>query len=120
MAAGRVGVLRKTLSEDQLARADKRIASFKPSRIDQEANGIFNSVPWAQPSQVADNGAKKANIVQTQTLLNELGYAVGAADGAIGPKTKNAILNFQRNNGMGETGVVNAELIERLENAAGV
>ena len=120
MAAGRVAVLRKTLSEDQIARADKRIASFKPSRIDEEANGIFNNVPWAQPSQVADNGAGKAVVIQTQTLLNELGYAVGAADGAIGPKTKNAILNFQRNNGMGETGVVNAELIERLENAAGV
>ena len=120
MAAGRVGVLRKTLTADQIARADKRIASFKPSRIDEEANGIFNNVPWAQPSQVANNGAGKAVVVQTQTLLNELGYAVGDADGAIGPKTKNAILNFQRNNGMGETGVVNAELIERLENAAGV
>ena len=119
MAASRVAVLRKMLSEEQVARADQRIAGFTPSRIDEEANGIFNNVPWAKPAQVASNGAAKASIVQTQTLLNNLGYAVGAADGAIGPKTKNAILNFQRNNGMSETGTVNAELIERLETAAG-
>jgi localization factor PodJL len=119
MAAGRVGVLRKTLPEDQVTRADNRIASFAPSRIDEEANGIFNNVPWAKPSQVADNSLAKTQVVQTQTLLNELGYAVGAADGAIGPKTKNAILNFQKNNNLSETGTVNAELIERLQMAAG-
>ena len=119
MAAGRVNVLRKTLSEEQIARADTRIAAFAPSRIDEEANGIFRNVPWAKPSQVVNNSAEKVGIIQTQTLLNELGYAVGAADGAIGPKTKNAILNFQRNNGLSETGSVNAELIEQLEMAAG-
>lgn len=119
MAAGRVGVLRKTLTDEQVDRADKRIAAFIPSRIDEQANGIFTNVPWAQASKVASTGASKAGIVQTQTLLNELGYAVGTADGAIGPKTKNAILNFQRNNGLSETGTVNAELIEKLEVAAG-
>jgi len=118
MAAGRVGVLRQTLGEDQIARADKRIAAFTPSRIDEEANGIFNNVPWARPAQVASRSANKENVVQTQTLLNELGYAVGEADGAIGPKTKNAILNFQRNNNMTETGTVSAELIDRLSSAA--
>jgi len=119
MAAGRVNVLRQTLSQDQIARADTRIAAFTPSQIDEQANGIFTDVPWATPAKVVNNSAAKSNIVQTQTLLNSLGYAVGEADGAIGPKTKNAILNFQRNNGLSETGVVNAELIESLEMAAG-
>ena len=119
MAAGRVGVLRKTLGEDQVTRADTRIAAFTPSRIDEEANGIFNNVPWTKPSQVANNSAAKAQVMQTQTLLNELGYAVGKADGAIGPKTKNAIMNFQKNNNLSETGTVNSELIERLQMATG-
>ncbi len=119
MAASRVSVLRKTLGEDKIARADTRIAAFTPARIDEEANGIFTNVPWAKPAKVANNGAEKSTIIQTQTLLNTLGYAVGTADGAIGPKTKNAILNFQRNNGLTETGTVNSELIERLEMAAG-
>lgn len=119
MAAGRVVVLRKTLTEDQVERADKRITAFTPTRIDEQANGIFKNVPWAKPSKVADNNLEKAGIIKTQNLLNEIGYAVGSADGAIGPKTKNAILNFQRTNGLSETGVVSAELIERLEIATG-
>ena len=119
MAAGRVGVLRQTLPAADVERADSRIAAFAPSRIDEEANGIFNNVPWAKPPQVASNNAAKAGIIQTQTLLNELGYTVGAADGAIGPKTKNAILDFQRVYGLEETGVVSAELIENLETASG-
>lgn len=121
MAAGRVGVLRKTLSEEQLSRADTRIAAYSPARIDEEANGIFNNVPWAKPAKnaAAANSAKAASIRQTQNLLNELGYEVGAADGAAGPKTRAAIKSFERSNGLAETGVVSSELIERLEFAAG-
>ena len=117
MAAGRVGVLRKTLSEAQISSADARIAAFSPASIDEQANGIFKDLPWVK-TKVADAG-NTGYVRQTQSLLNELGYKVGAADGAIGPKTRNAIMSFERVNGLPETGRVNAQLIERLELAAG-
>ncbi len=117
MAAGRVGILRKALSQEQLTRADARIAAFTPTPIDEQANGIFKDLPWVK-TKVADAG-QTGYVRQTQSLLNELGYKVGAADGAIGPKTRNAIMSFERGNGLPETGRVNAQLIERLELAAG-
>ncbi len=120
MAAGRVGVLRKTLSEAQVNSADARIAAFSPAAIDERANGIFKDLPWVKTKVADANGAGQSGYVrQTQSLLNELGYKVGAADGAIGPKTRNAIMSFERMNGLPETGRVNAQLIERLELATG-
>lgn len=121
MAAGRVGILRKTLAEAQITRADQRIASFTPARIDDAANGIFVDLPWAKSrsNKNAQKRAKNTAVVETQSLLNELGYDVGSADGAIGPKTRNAIKSFERVNGLPETGQVSADLIERLEIATG-
>jgi len=121
MAAGRVNILRKTLGEEQLSRADKRIAGFNPARIDEPANGIFTNLPWMDKAgaKLAQGSGATEAVRQTQALLGDLGYEVGAADGAIGPKTRNAIKSFERVNGLPETGQVNAELIERLETAAG-
>jgi len=59
-------------------------------------------------------------IKQAQTLLDQLGYDAGGADGSVGPKTRAAIISFERANGLPETGRINAELVDRLSLAAGV
>lgn len=52
-----------------------------------------------------------------QRRLNELGYKVGRADGFVGAKTRAAIRDFQRDNGLPEDGNANASLLERARRA---
>ncbi len=52
-----------------------------------------------------------------QTLLSDLGYKVGVADGIMGGKTKQAIKEFQRKQGLTENGKVSNQLISELNKA---
>jgi len=53
-------------------------------------------------------------VARAQTLLTGLGYDPGPADGKMGPKTRSAIVAFQRKEGLAETGRVDKALLERL------
>ena len=57
-------------------------------------------------------------VKSAQSLLNNLGYPVGTPDGAMGPKTRGAILNFQKDFGLEQTGKVNPELLSELQRAS--
>lgn len=111
-ASRRAGILAGQLSEADLAAAEARVKNFTPKRIDEQANGVFRDLPWATLA-----GAKQ-DVARAQTLLNALGYNVGTADGAMGPKTRNAIIEYERKNGLPETGRVDTTLLQRLELAA--
>lgn len=114
-AVSRRDALRETLDADQLDAIDARITAFAPRAIDEEANGIFNDVPWVKTSQ----GPSPNQVREVQTLLTSLGYQVGTPDGVMGAKTRTAITAFERASGLSETGEVDRELINRLSNAAG-
>ena len=116
-AKKRVEVLTDSMEPANLAAAQVRIANFKPVKIDEMANGIFRNVAWAKPS--TDNSEQVTQIKDVQTLLTDLGYDIGGADGSMGPRTRAAIISFEQANGMPETGRVNAALLDRLELAAG-
>lgn len=114
-AVSRKDALRESLSAGQLDAIDARIAAFAPRTIDEEANGIFNDVPWVKTSQ----GPSRNQVREVQTLLASLGYPVGTPDGVMGARTRTAITAFERASGLSETGRVDRELINRLSNAAG-
>ena len=117
-AQERRDILRDQLAAEDLSRADARISQFAPTKIDEAANGIFRDVPWI----VSDNPALSPTatlVKEAQSLLGELGYDAGVADGQMGPKTKAAIISFQRSVGLTETGEVTTALIDRMEIAAG-
>lgn len=59
--------------------------------------------------------ARHERVKEAQELLNKLGYEAGAATGFAGPKTRDAIWAFQRENTMAETGELSAELLRRLK-----
>ena len=59
-------------------------------------------------------GSKGDAVVKLQNKLNELGYSVGKADGDFGGKTEKAIKQFQKDNGLEETGVVDDETFSVL------
>ncbi|MEP3889052.1 MAG: peptidoglycan-binding protein [Hellea sp.] len=116
-AKTRIEVLTPTLGQADLASAKARVKTFKPVKIDDRANGIFRNVAWNTPKD--DAGEKVSQVRQVQTMLSELGYDIGGADGSVGPKTRSAIISFERSNSLPETGRVNTALIDRLELATG-
>ena len=62
----------------------------------------YNSSSSSNYSQSAD----VVSIYKVQVRLNELGYDCGTPDGAKGPRTTEAIKQFQRDNGLTADGVV--------------
>lgn len=66
-------------------------------------------------------GSKGDDVLALQQRLNALGYSVGTADGDFGGKTENALLKFQADNGLEQTGIYDAathELLYSPENNA--
>ena len=109
--------MKESLDQAELVAAVSRAEKFKPVKIDEAANGIFRNVAWAKPKD--DSGAQISQVRQAQTMLTDLGYEIGGTDGSIGPKTRAAIMSFERAHSLPETGRVNAALIDRLELATG-
>lgn len=60
-------------------------------------------------------GAKSAEVKELQILLGKAGYDCGGADGDFGSKTKNAVIQFQKANGLTADGVVGAATWAKLE-----
>jgi hypothetical protein len=52
------------------------------------------------------NGSKGNEIIELQKLLTSLGYDLGTADGKFGPKTKGAVIKFQKANKLVGDGIV--------------
>ncbi|WP_017932023.1 SEL1-like repeat protein [Robiginitomaculum antarcticum] len=113
-SASRAQQLSAKLTPDMRARMDSRIADFRPSDFSLSANGIFPNVPWEK--KVAVNNREK--VARVQTLLANIGYDIGGVDGAAGPRTRDAIREFERLNSLPITGKVSDPLLQRLENAA--
>ena len=108
-SAARAQQIAKELPADMLQRSNARVAQYKPADFDLAANGIFPNVSWEKKVSV-----NKQRVVQVQTLLTNIGYDIGGIDGAPGPKTRDAIKDFERANGLPETGQISDPLVERL------
>lgn len=54
-------------------------------------------------------------VKKVQKKLNKLGYNCGKADGIYGTKTKNAIKDFQSNEGMTVNGEIKKALLKKLK-----
>lgn len=65
-------------------------------------------------------GPTQSEVFEVQQTLAALGYDPGAPDGLMGRNTASAIVAFQRDNGLRQTGAVNDTLLNRLRNAARV
>lgn len=112
-AARRAAQLELELPGETLQRAKSKVASFAPSQFNPETNGIFKDLPWNKTPRM-DN-----TIANVQQLLLDLGYDAGVADGAMGPRTRDAIKAFERATGMPETGRVDDTILRTLKDVAG-
>ena len=64
------------------------------------------SVSPAQAATVLEVGSRGDDVVKVQKRLIQFDYLSGTADGKYGEETRNAVLRFQRNNGLTADGRV--------------
>jgi localization factor PodJL len=98
-----------------VAVADKTVAAWKPAAVNAEANDVTEQPTWHAEA----NSPNRELVSRTQGLLNKLGYDVGAPDGNLGDRTRDAIKKFQQRNGLDETGEVSIPLVTKLERLTG-
>lgn len=60
-------------------------------------------------------GARGDEVKKLQQVLSEKGYDVGAIDGVYGKKTKEAVMQFQKENGLKTDGIAGPETLSKLE-----
>ena len=88
---------------------DMPVAEDMPIVVDQP----FSEEELAEIE--AEQARQRAHV---QQVLIDLGYLVGAADGVFGPRTTQAIKDFQYKNGLAATGTANDETLALLEEMA--
>lgn len=59
-------------------------------------------------------GASGMGVMQVQAALNDVGFSVGAADGAFGPKTEGALKGFQKAAGLAVSGKIDKATLSAL------
>jgi Putative peptidoglycan binding domain len=71
--------------------------------------------PEPYPAQFEyDSGNGDSSVSQVQAALARKGYYRGAIDGSLGPTTRNALRQYQRNHGLDVTGRVDRPVIAAL------
>jgi localization factor PodJL len=110
-AAKRKDQIGARLGQPGLAEAEKLVASWTPKQPLPEANEVAELQEWAENSSTPNSSL----VSRAQSLLNKLGYEVGVPDGLMGARTREAIKNFERKNGLDETGKVTVPLVAKLE-----
>lgn len=74
-------------------------------------DGIIEAIAY---TNITIYQADAETIKEAQIVLTEKGYDCGAPDGIIGSNTRNAILNFQKDNQLFESGIVDDQLLKTL------
>ncbi len=120
-AAARRDAIAEQMDANTLVDAKLAAQTWSPKRGDPIANGNLSSLGnWSNASLASTNSASSgpqasAEIAKAQRLLRDLGYQPGPADGLMGPRTREAISDFQRTAGLTVTGAVDAQLLNTLE-----
>lgn len=111
-AASKRDEVAKALPPEQLKRAKAAAELWQAKALDPAANSADVPAAW-QEAPAAGVDVKKA-IGNVQAILNKNGYDAGKPDGMMGQKTKDAIVAFQKDNGMSPTGEVDRKLVQAL------
>ncbi len=72
---------------------------------------IFCSVSASALSKMGSRGSEVKNI---QTRLKKWGYYSGSVDGIYGTETKNAVISFQKKNGLTPDGIAGPKTLEKI------
>ncbi|MCD7059462.1 lytic murein transglycosylase [Pelagibacterium xiamenense] len=78
------------------------------------ADRILGAGPFVQPWPPNEVALNKAQRRELQTLLNSRGFDAGTADGVVGPRTREAIIAYQRSMGLTADGHASGALLAQL------
>ncbi|MDQ0998106.1 peptidoglycan hydrolase-like protein with peptidoglycan-binding domain [Phyllobacterium ifriqiyense] len=82
--------------------------------MDADANALNIPEQWREtPVKTGSLDMEKA-VRNIQLILNKNGYDAGGSDGRIGSKTREAIMAFQKDNGLKPTGNIDKDLVQNL------
>ena len=87
-------------------------------RKNQEVRSLESELIMPQNASIAAKEGKSVSRLsakQIQTALKNAGFYKGAIDGSLGPRAKEAIKNFQKENGLSPDGVVGKQTREKLK-----
>ncbi len=106
------------LEKAHLAAARLAVDTWKQTPLERAANEVEVNPSWTTD----EDTLSKANLVSepsdlvlnVQKLLGRLGYDAGSADGQFGPKTRDAVISFQKEAGLPATGKIDKELLKAL------
>ncbi len=107
------------LRRDFFLALDKRLSRPTVQRpvaapVASSATPVETSTPAGMPKGMHDTQMSTAEM---QTMLSQLGYQPGPADGVSGKRTIDALKKFQVANGLSATGVLDSETANRLRAA---
>lgn len=100
-------------------RTEQALETFQAD-FDLPQTGVADATTRAALDMVVNSpselsvGASGPEVNVLQRGLNELGFAAGPVDGQFGPRTQNAVSQFQTANGLQATGVADAETLSAL------
>lgn len=127
-AAKRLAKVKGKLLAEDLTRAKQLAETWRPVKAKFSANVVTPPIGgWQKPQTVKVRGTTQEHAgflpgpatKEAQKLLNAIGYDAGTPDGQMGPRTANAIKQFQTQHGYRPTGRVTPELLEQLRNLPG-
>jgi len=85
-------------------KTEQALKNFQ-DRFEVPSTGVVNTVTWKLLT---------SNVRAIQSLLNSKGYQVGTPDGTYGTSTMNAVLRFQRDNKLEQSGIVDPRTRQKL------
>ena len=114
------------LDASKLSVIKAEVAKWQPKKADPVANGDLSSIGGRVDTSASnasagdmtgsiETPAARNDVAQAQAALIKLGYNPGSSDGLMGPRTREAIVAYQRSAGLDETGNVNAATLKSLE-----
>ena len=108
------------LQPEQLQTAEDTTALWRARPVDAAVNVVELPEVWqidtqqtAAQAPLSEQDMRQA-VRNIQGILNANGYDAGPVDGIMGGKTRDAIIAFQRDNDLPQTGEVDRALVEKL------
>ncbi len=101
-----------------LACAQDVTGALRPDEMMLETPQLDNDSRDSDPAAAGDVALTEDDVQSLQETLKDLGYFFGPADGRKGPRTRTALRNFQRDQGIAVSGSFDDATMRRLNDQA--
>jgi peptidoglycan hydrolase-like protein with peptidoglycan-binding domain len=79
-----------------------------------DTNNPGSSAGYNMPGSPTGAQLSQSEVRQAQQQLRDHGLYHGTIDGIVGPETKHAVQQFQKNNGLNQTAILDQQTMDKL------